>query len=130
MVLHVKGSSRVELEYQHVVYRTEDGGVLLIFNLRTRAQDGAKVVVVDPLVVGHHEFPPPLLSRLALHLILVDGSGGVEVGEILLQVLVDLIVVLGQPQRRALDFAENGPVRLKVLDSWKPGRLVSEISKV
>ena len=100
-----------------MVHRTEDGGVLLVFNLGTRAQDGAKVVVVDPLVVGHHKLPPPLLSGLALHLILVDGSGGVEVGEILLQMLVDVVIVFGQAQGRALDLGQDRPVCFEMLDS-------------
>ena len=77
---------------------TEDGLVLAVFPLGVGTQDGAKAVVVHLLLISHAELAPPLLASLALHLILVDGCGGVELGEVALEVLVDLIIDLGQAQ--------------------------------
>lgn len=96
---------------------TEDGRVFLIFHLGARPQNGAEIVIVDRLLIGHHEFPPPLLASLTLHLVLVDRDGGVEVGEILLQMLVDVVIVFGQAQGRALDLGQDRPVCFEMLDS-------------
>lgn len=96
--------------------------MLLVLHLRRRPHDGAKVVVVDALLVGHHELAPPVFARLALELVLVDGRGRVEVGEVLVQVLEDLVVDLGQAQLGAGDFFEDGPVCLEVLDGCGGGR--------
>lgn len=86
---------------------TEDCLLLAVLKLGVRAQHGAKVVIVDCLLIRHHEVAPPLLARLALHDVLVDRLGGVELGEVALQVLVDLLVESGQTKRRALDFLED-----------------------
>lgn len=83
---------------------------------------GAKVVVVDLLLICHHEVAPPLLAGLALHFVLVDGGGRVELGEVGLQVLVDLVIHLCETQRRALDFLENSPVCGHVLHGWRWGQ--------
>jgi hypothetical protein len=94
----------------------KDGGVLLVLDLGAVANHGTKIVVVDLLLVLHHEVAPPVLSVLALHLVLVNLGGGVELGEGLLKVLHDLVVDLGEAKRRALDALEDGPVGLHVLD--------------
>lgn len=98
---------------------TKDGGVLLVLRLRVVPNHGAEIVVVHPLLVRHHELAPPLLAGLALHLVLVDRSGGIEFGESLLEVLVDFIIDLSQSETGALDSFENGPVCLHVLDDFK-----------
>ena len=95
----------------------EDGAVLGVVCLGARTQHGAEVVVLDGLLVLVDEVAPSLLAGLALHLVLVDCSGGIEVGELLLEVLVDLVVLLGEAQGRALDLLEDVPVCLHVLDN-------------
>ena len=106
--------------------RTEDGLLLAVLELWVGAQDGAKVVVVDLFLVGHHEVAPLLLALLALHLVLVDCLGGVEVGEVALQVLEDVVVHLGEAQVGALDLFEDGPVRLH-LDDGLDGELLLDL---
>jgi hypothetical protein len=71
--------------------------VLAILKLGVGPNDGAIIVVVDLLVVCSDELAPPLFSCLALHLLLIDGGGRVEIGKLLLKVFVDLIVELGEP---------------------------------
>lgn len=95
---------------------TEDGSILLVVNKMAVANHGTKVKVLDRLLVRHHEVSPALLARLALHDVLVDNGGRVELGKRSHQVCVDLVVHLGQAQRRALDALEDGPVGLHVLD--------------
>lgn len=94
---------------------TKDGILPAVLRLRVRAHHGAKVVVVHQLLIDHHEVAPPLLALLALHLVLVDGLGRVEVGEVPLEVLVDVIVHPGEAQGRALDTFKDRPVGLQVL---------------
>lgn len=77
--------------------------MLFVLKLGVRSHNSSEVVVVNRLLVNHHELPPPVLAALALHLALVDRRGWVEVGEVPLQVLVDLVIVLGQTQQGALD---------------------------
>lgn len=105
---------------------TKDGGVLAVLDLWTRPQHGTEVVVIDLLLVGRHELAPPLLSDLALHLILVNGGGGVELGEVGLEVFEYVVVHLGEAQRGALHLLEDGPVRLKMLHGCNRLSLVSE----
>lgn len=95
---------------------TENSGVLLVLGLGVVADHGAEIVVVNLLLVGHQELAPPILALLALHLVLVDSGGRVELGEVGLEVLVDFVVDLGQAEGRALDHLEDGPVGLHVLD--------------
>jgi hypothetical protein len=73
------------------------GLVLAILELWVGPNDGAVVVVVHFLVIGGNELAPPLFPRLALHFLLIDGGFRVEVGKVLLEVFVDLIVELGEP---------------------------------
>lgn len=87
------------MESNHIyLYHTKNSSVLLILELRTGSQNSSEVIIVNLLVVGHHELPPPLLAGLALHLALIDRRGRVEVRKILLQVLVDIVIVFGQSQ--------------------------------
>jgi hypothetical protein len=91
---------------------------LSVLELGVGAQDSAEAVVGNLLLIGHHKVPPPGLAFLALHLILVDGLGRVEFGEVLLQVLEDLVVEFSEAQCRALDLLEDGPVGLQVLNDY------------
>lgn len=102
---------------------TKNGVVLLILLISAVANDCAKVVVLDLLLELVDPFAPLLLAGLALHGVLVDGGGGVEVGELLHEGLVDLVVHLGQAQLGALDLLEDGPVGHEVLDSCWVGEL-------
>lgn len=95
----------------------ENSSLLCVVCLRASPHHGAEVEVLHLLLVLVDEVAPPLLAGLALHLVLVYGGGCVEVGELLLEVLVDLIVNLGEAQSRALDLFEDVPVRLHVLDN-------------
>lgn len=96
--------------------RHKNSLLLAVLGLGGGPQQSAKVVVVNLLVVGHHKGAPPLLARLALHLVLVDGLGGVELGEVPLEVLEDVVVHLGQAQLGAGHLFENGPVRRHLLN--------------
>jgi len=89
--------------------------VLAVLGLCVRAHHGAEVVVLHPRVVFHDEVAPSLLPRLALHLILDNRSCRVPLGEILLEVFVDLVVDLGEAELGAGDLLEDVPVRLHVL---------------
>lgn len=95
---------------------TENGAVLGVLLLWVLAQNCAEAVIVDLLLVSHHEVPPALLAPGALHLVFVYGLGGVELGKVLAEVLVDVIVDLGQAKGAGLDLLEDGPVRLEVTD--------------
>lgn len=95
---------------------TEDAAVLCVLVLGVCSQDGSEAVVVDPVVVDHHELAPALLADGALHLVFYYGLGGIEVWEVLDEVLEDLVVDLGQAEGAALDLLEDGPIRLEVLD--------------
>lgn len=97
---------------------TEDGGVLVVLDIGAGAQDCAEVVVVDLVLELVDPVAPLLLSGLALHLVLVDGTGRVEVGECLHEGCVDLVVHLGQAQLGALDLLQDGPVCHQVLDGY------------
>ena len=96
--------------------RTEDGLFLAVLHVGTGAHHGTKVVVVDALLVGHHELAPSLLASLALHLVLINGLGGVELRKILLEVREDVLVELCQTDFGAWNFLKNSPVDLHVLD--------------
>jgi len=95
---------------------TEDAAVLCILVLGVGAQNGAETVVVDLVLVHHHKLTPPLLALNTLHLVLHDGLVRVEVGEVLDEVVVDVVVDFGQAEGAALDLFEDGPVRFEVLD--------------
>lgn len=90
--------------------------MLCVLVLGVGSQYGAETVVVDLVLVGHHELAPPLLPLGALHLVLDNGLGRVEVRKVLAKVFVDVVVYLGQAQGAALDLLEDGPVGLEVLD--------------
>lgn len=90
--------------------------MLCIFVLGVGSQYSAEAVVVDLVFVGHHEFTPLLLSLGALHFVLDDGLGRVEVRESLTEVFVYVVVYLGQAQGAAPDLLEDGPVGLEVFD--------------
>jgi hypothetical protein len=91
------------------------GLVLTILEFGVGPDNGAVIEVVHLLVVGHDKLAPLLFARLALHLLLVDCGFRVEIGKVLLEVFVDLIVELGQPQLGAGYFLEDLPVCLDVL---------------
>jgi len=95
---------------------TKDSLLLAILELGVCPQHGAKVVVVHLLLVLHHELTPPLLALGALHLVLIDRGGGVKLGELLLQVLVDVVVQLGQAEAGPAHFLKDRPVGFHVLD--------------
>jgi hypothetical protein len=95
---------------------SEDGALLGVVGLVARTEHGAEVEVLDLLLVLVDEVAPLLLSGLALHLILVYGGRGIEVGELLLEVLVDFVVELGQAKLGARHFLEDVPVCLHVLN--------------
>lgn len=95
---------------------TEYGAILRVFFLGILAQNGSEAVVINLFFVGHHEISPAFLARGALHLILVYRLGRVKFGKIFLEVLVNLIVKLGQAKGAALDFLENCPICLEVLN--------------
>jgi hypothetical protein len=98
---------------------TKDCAVLGVFLFWIRAQHGAKAVVVHLFLVCHHEITPPLLSLRALEPILIYGLGGVKFGKVLAEMLVDLIINLGQTESAALHLFQDCPVRLQVLDSCR-----------
>lgn len=88
---------------------------MVVLGLGACAEHGAEVVVLDLVLVLADELAPPLLALLALHLILVQCGGGVELGEVLLKVFVDFIVDLRQSQFGTWDFFKDLPVCLHVL---------------
>ena len=83
---------------------------MVIFIFRVCPDNRPEVVVVDLLLILVHPVAPFFLAQLALHSILVQRLCGIEVGELLLEVLVDLVVHLGQPQFRPRDFFQDSPV--------------------
>jgi hypothetical protein len=95
--------------------------VLAVLELGVCSDDCAVVVVVHLLLVCHDELAPSLLSILALHLLLVYGCLGVEIGEVLFEVFVDFIVEFGEAQLRARHLLEDLPVCLDVLDDYTSG---------
>ena len=95
---------------------SKDGALLGVVGLAARTEHGAEVEVLDLLLVLVDEVAPLLLSCLALHLVLVYGGRRIEVREFLLEVLVDLVVELGQAKLGAGHLLENVPVCLHVLD--------------
>lgn len=95
---------------------TKDRSRLAILGRSTCAQHSAKVVVIYFVLVHIDKVPPLLLASLALHLILINRTLEVEVGELLVEVLEDLIVELGQAQFRAWELLEDGPVCTHVLN--------------
>lgn len=97
---------------------TKDGAVLCVLVLGVGSQYGTEAIVVDLVLVRHHELAPPLLSLRALHLVLDNGLSRVEFGEVFAEVFVNVVIYLGQAQCAALDFLENGPVGLEVFDGW------------
>lgn len=100
---------------------TKNSLLTAILKLGVRPQHRSKVELSNLLVILHHKVPPPLLALLALHLILINRLGRVELGERLLEVLVDLVVPARQAERRALDSFEDRPVGLHVLDGCEKG---------
>lgn len=100
---------------------TKDSLILPILRLGVHSQHSTEVIIIDLLLIRHHELAPSLFAGFALHLVLVDGLGDVELGEVGLEMLVDLIVNFCQAQLRALDFLEDGPVGGHVLDDWMAG---------
>lgn len=89
--------------------------ILAVLELGVCPDDGAVVVVIDPLLVGVDELAPSLLALLALHLVLVNCCLWVELGKVLLEVFVDLIVELGEAELGAGDLLEDFPICLDVL---------------
>lgn len=87
--------------------------------LRVLSQDRSEAVVVHLLLVGHHKVSPAFLALCALHLVLVYRLRGIVLGEVLLQMLENLVVVFGQAKSASLDSLKDGPVRLEVLDGCK-----------
>lgn len=90
--------------------------MLCILVLGVSSQYGTEAVVVNLVLVGHHELAPPLLPLGALHLVLDNGLRRVKFGEVFAEVFVNVVIYLGQAQCAALNFLENGPVGLEVLD--------------
>ena len=95
---------------------TKDRSLLVVFKLGVRAQHGAKVVVVNRFLVLLHPVAPLLLARLALHFLLVEGRGGVEVGKFFLEAVEDFVIHLCQPKLRAWDLLENRPIGHQMFD--------------
>lgn len=98
---------------------TENGSILLIFDVGAGPEHSSEVEVVDLAIVLVDPVSPFLLARLALHAILVDGLSRVEVREFLHKALIDLVVHLCQPKLRAPNLLENRPVRHQVLHGCK-----------
>lgn len=76
---------------------TKDSLLLRVLAFRIRPQHSAKVIIVNPFLIGHHELPPPLLAFLALHIILVYRLRNVNIWKVFLEVLEDFVVDLGKP---------------------------------
>jgi hypothetical protein len=93
----------------------KNGLILAVLELRVCPDDCAVVEVLDLLVVRHDKLAPLLFAVLALHLVLVYCGFRVKVGELRLEVLVDLIVELGEAQLGAGHLLEDLPVCLNVL---------------
>ena len=89
---------------------TENSLLLTIFDIWRVSNHCSEVEIIDPFLVCHQEFAPPLLASLALHFILINTLRGIEIWEIGLEMCVDLIVDLGEPQGRATDLFEDCPV--------------------
>ena len=64
--------------------------------LRIAPQYCPEIEVRDLLLVLGHEVPPLLLSSLALHAILIQCLTNINLWELLLEVFIYLIVVLGE----------------------------------
>lgn len=77
---------------------TENGLILSILPFRIGSDYGAKVVVINLLLICHHELPPPFLARFALHVVFVNCGRRVELGEIFLEVLIYLVVYLSESE--------------------------------
>ncbi len=77
---------------------TENGLILPILPFRVGSYYGAKVVVINLLLICHHELPPPFLAGFALHLVFINCSRRVELGEIFLQMLVYFVIQLSESE--------------------------------
>ena len=64
-----------------------------------------------------HKLPPSLLSCLALHRALINYLADINLWEVFLEMLVDLLVKLGESQFRSLDLLKDVPVGLSMQDS-------------
>lgn len=99
----------------------KDRAVLIIVLLGVGTDQGAEVEVVDLLLVHGDELAPSLFALLTLHLVLVDGLAHIDLGKVLLEVLVDLVIVLGETELGTLDRLEDLPVRLHLLNGCPAG---------
>ena len=99
--------------------RTEYRGVLLILVFWIGSNNSTKIEIVDLLIIRIDELSPPLLAFLALHFVLIDRLRRVDFRELLLKMLIDIIVHLGQSELRPAHFLEDGPVRHKVFHRYE-----------
>jgi hypothetical protein len=103
---------------------TENGLILSIFPLGVGSHYCAKVVIVNLLLIHHDEFPPSFLASFALHLVFVDCGSRIEFGEVFLQMLIYVVIHLGESQRRPADLFEDCPICRHMLNgcggvSWR-----------
>ncbi len=117
--------------------RNEDGVPLAVFTSRVRPDEGAEVVIFDFVLISSKralaamireglggsldaEIPPSLLSILSLHPVFVQFAPalGFDLGECVLDMRVDLIIVRGQFQGAWWDEGQKVPVGLCLLDGF------------
>lgn len=96
------------------------GALLTVLRLWIRAYHGAEVVILHLLLVLGDELAPSFLALFALHIILIQRGRRIEFWEILLEVLVDFVVDLGESQLGTGHFLEDLPVCFHVLDNCAP----------
>lgn len=96
---------------------TKDGLLLAVFELGVRPQHSTEIEVVNLSIVDIAEVAPLLLAGLALHIIFVDSSSQIEIRELLLEVLVNIIIHLGESKLGAGDILEQRPVCHHLLHS-------------
>lgn len=78
--------------------------MLCVLFLGVGSQYGTEAVVVDLVLVGHHELAPPFFSLRTLHLVLNNGLSRVEFGEVFAEMFVNVVIYLGEAQCAALNF--------------------------
>jgi hypothetical protein len=77
---------------------TKDGVLLAVLGGMAISKHSAKVVIFNCLLIFHDKFSPSLFACFALHFIFDYGGGGVEIRELLHEMFVDVVVVLGKLQ--------------------------------